>query len=332
MPTNTGNLGLTEPSGSDVVSELRLAIAANAVALGNADIYATGTISARPAAATGNTGMFYYATDTGLCSLSTGSAWLTLAPDLTSGTLGSRPSAGSVPNGSTYLATDAGTLSVGNGSAWSVFAPLMTPYAPAGNATAIANATYYMAPSSTLTLPSSPAQGAMVGVQAAINVSGASPVTVSASYWWIYGIGMGTMSFLLGTPSASVLLQYNGLTSTWEIISGQQDSGWVPLTLGSGVTASSGAYQPSARIVGDRVYLSGLMHNNSGGTLSNATWASLPSSAFEPASDSYLGGWVTPALLQAGLYVVPGSTAIVVQAAVTNNQDVALDSLFYRLV
>ncbi len=229
MPTNTGNLGLTEPSGPDVVSELRLAIAANAVALGNADIYATGTISARPAAATGNTGMFYYATDTGLCSLSTGSAWLTLAPDLTSGTLGSRPSAGSVPNGSTYLATDAGTLSVGNGSAWSVFAPQMTPYAPAGNVTATANATYYMAPSSTLTLPSSPANGAMVGVQAASNVSGASPVTVSSSVWWIYGIGTGLYSFLLGTPNASVLLQFNALTDTWEIISGQQDSGWVNL-------------------------------------------------------------------------------------------------------
>jgi hypothetical protein len=72
----SARLGLVAPSSTDLVSQgddiIRSLVAQlDAVAAG----YIIGTIGARPAAAAGNAGKIYLATDTGGVSISTGSAW-----------------------------------------------------------------------------------------------------------------------------------------------------------------------------------------------------------------------------------------------------------------
>ena len=62
MPNNTSRLGLVEPVGTDTVSELRLAIAANAAALDTVLLVTEGTLASRPSNPA--PGSAYWATDT----------------------------------------------------------------------------------------------------------------------------------------------------------------------------------------------------------------------------------------------------------------------------
>jgi hypothetical protein len=91
MPTSTSRLDLLQPIGSDAVSELRIAITANATGLDGAVIVTQGTVSGRPTNGS-YVGQTYYATDTGLWYFWTGSAWQTvmLAGALSEGTVSSR--------------------------------------------------------------------------------------------------------------------------------------------------------------------------------------------------------------------------------------------------
>lgn len=73
MPNSTGRLGLALPLGTDNVSELRVAINANATTLDAAATITEGTAVSRPS--TSVYGKFYYATDTGQLSFYNGSAW-----------------------------------------------------------------------------------------------------------------------------------------------------------------------------------------------------------------------------------------------------------------
>ncbi len=240
MPTNTGNLGLTEPSGSDVVSELRLAIAANAVALGNADIYATGTISARPAAAAGNTGMVYWA-------------------------------------------TDAAYWSVSNGSAWTELQPALTPFAVAsGNPTAFPNQLVQPYGGGQLVgTPGGPAFGCVFGVQP-LN----SGTTVIANSGTFAGGGAnGTTSFPVAQNSV-VMFLWDG--ARWAVLAGQQDTGWVALTLGGGSPGTLGT-TPAAKLVGNRVHMRGAASYSS----YSFPLATLPGSIPPPLSgaDIFLAAW-----------------------------------------
>ena len=91
-------------------------------------------------------------------------------------------------------------------------------------------------------------------------------------------------SFLLGTPNASVLLQFNGVNGTWEIISGQQDTGWVALSTyyTAGTLTYSGT--PSYRIIGDRVWFKDAVYPGTGLNI-----ATLPSAA-RPSVTKYISG------------------------------------------
>lgn len=58
----------------------------------------------------------------------------------------------------------------------------------------------------------------------------------------------------------------------------QQDSGWIPLALASGIGAYYGDRTPSVRLLGDRVELKGTLQNNTGGTVAaGTTLATIPS-------------------------------------------------------
>jgi hypothetical protein len=134
----------------------------------------------------------------------------------------------------------------------------------------VPNLTYVNAAAGvTITLPNWP-QGGFIVVTAASGVTAGNPVTVASAN--IYGDGLSdATSFPIGVPGVTVLLIGNG--SSWHMI-GQQDTGWVALTLPSGVS-SSGGDTASGRIVGSRLLLKGELTNNSAGSIT--TWATLPS-------------------------------------------------------
>lgn len=132
-------------------------------------------------------------------------------------------------------------------------------------------------PSTTVNLPS-PSAGALVGVYAKAAVTGSTAVLVSTPSGFIYGVGLGTTStgFYLGTGRASVLLQSDG--TSWEIISGQQDTGWQGFGFGTHISAYVGSfYAPSVRMIGSMVYFRGMILVAQAGYTGGATMLQLPS-------------------------------------------------------
>jgi hypothetical protein len=135
-----------------------------------------------------------------------------------------------------------------------------------------------VSPSQTLTLPSSPTKGNIIQIIALGTVTGATPVTVAAAGGkQINGVGLSAAtSFPLGTGNASATLQYDG--TAWRVIAGAQDSGWVAVTIGSGLTADGTAFVPAARLKGDEVRLRGILDASAGLSV-NSTLATIPSVA-----------------------------------------------------
>lgn len=218
MPgTPTTRLALpTIAGGTDSVSSYPSVNLSQMTTLDNAVTFSEGTLVARPAAALA--GRTYFATDTGLFYLDTGTAWQTL-PVL----------------GGLY-----GPL------AWTTVGV---------NTTAVAGNFYGATASLTVTLPT-PTLNARIGVYNT-SASTAS-VTVTASSGVIGGLGIGVSgatSFSLGALGSFAVLLADG--TNWRIVSGQQDPGWVPLSsFGSGVSAGTPA--PAYRLRGDRIDLRGI--------------------------------------------------------------------------
>lgn len=183
----------------------------------------------------------------------------------------------------------------------------------------------------TVTLPAS-AKG-LLGVRAGGTQSGTAQVTIAAAGGALIkgkGHSAGASSIALGTPGAAVVLLWDG--SNWLVVSGQQDTGWVPLALNTGTTAFTNTYTPAARIQGDKVELRGGVQNTSGGTWgANTVFTNLPSSAFEAAKQiMILGSYASGAI---NLYSqFPATTSLLIQQAVTNNDVVRLDDASYPLV
>lgn len=284
----TSRLALDVVDGTDNVSSFPTVNIQQMGVLDTAALYQEGTLANRPSAGTLPHGTFYRATDTGDLSYTNGNTWISVAqvgigpstPALyQQGTLANRPAAGAVPAGTLYDASDTGMLAWTNGNAWT---PLgLTAVTAAQNMTASIGTLINAVPSSTITLPQ-PVTGAMIGIMAYASTTGTNPVTIQygAGRGTIYGTGLlgannHASSFLLGTPVAPVIL-FSPEGVNWNIISGQQDTGWVPLTLASGVSESgppSGA-PAEARLRGDTVEVRGNLGYGSGST---TNWATLPS-------------------------------------------------------
>lgn len=133
-------------------------------------------------------------------------------------------------------------------------------------------------PSTTLTLPSAPSQGDAVRVVPGSAVTGSAQVTVAASGGKVInGKGLSAASsFVLGIPFAFVTLQYDG--TAWQIVEGQRDTGWVPLTLSTGWAATSGTWVPAARLCGDSVAMRGQATGSSpGSSIAHLTAPFIPS-------------------------------------------------------
>ena len=182
----------------------------------------------------------------------------------------------------------------------------------------------------TITLPLGPPANSQVQIWASVGVSGTSPVEVAASgSSGIYGLGANDLpSITLGTLGAFVHLQYDGVN--WIIRGGQIDTGWKPLTLASGVAAAGGAYTPSARLQGDRVWLKGAIYLGSA-VSGGATIATLPA-GMTPSETVLLGYLMTGGASGNGngAFQITPSGALA-PSFNTNAADVPLDGLSFSL-
>lgn len=185
----------------------------------------------------------------------------------------------------------------------------------------------------TVTLPSA-ATSTTVTVYAGAAISGTNQITVSrAGGATISGVGVaGTTSFLLGTAGAYAVLASDG--TNWFIVSGQQDTGWLNLTLTGSVSGAGGTfYSPSSRQRGDEIRLKGAMLNGTGSTIaSGSAWATLPTGITAPARTVLTAASesATSPPTTATTLAVSSAGAISVSVGVVNGGTVALDSVTYN--
>lgn len=288
MPTNTPRLNLSQPVGSDPPSQIRVSETANLNTLDNAVTFSEGTISARPAA--GLAGRVYYATDTLLEYVDTGSSWLPLA------TLDSN---GHVPPAQLP---------------WPAFTTANTP------TTASVGAFYRVDAAGTVTLPTPTGNtGQMIGVWN--NNSGICTVSGAIQY-----LGGSASSLQLGGVGSFLVFQ--AFSANWWVVSGQQDSGWVALSLNANYSASTGTgFTPAYRFLGNLVYLRGAILNSTGG--SGSTPSTVPV-AVRPASTAYMGGTIQGA---AGLVsvTVQASGVLTCNGSWPNSTALDLGGAYYGL-
>lgn len=184
----------------------------------------------------------------------------------------------------------------------------------------------------TVTLPAH-AKGQTVAV---INVT-SNTTTVAGSN--IQGLGLSSASsFPLGLSHACAVLLDDG--SSWDIISGAQDTGWVQFaTLGTHINGGAGtSATPASRLIGDRVYLRGLLQSS--GTVTTGSVIFTLASTFAPASTV---GAVLIAPILAPSTLVPATNASIeinsasggvlnAASSMTSSQQIALTGLTYSLV
>lgn len=294
MPSNTSRLALAQPVVGDAVTEYRVAMTSNTATLDAAVTEFSGTISQR-SLLTPYIGMMYYATDTALWYMYNGSAWST------------------------------GVLTGG-------YSPLTNHLLSSGSYSASPGDIVYAGPGTTVTLPTVPAGSQTIGVYAKASVSGASPVTVNCGASIIYGDGFAAASsFLLGSPQSHAVLQ--NVNGAWMIVSGQQDTGWVALTPGTGIVSAS-TEAAAARLLGDRVWLRGILQNNGSSMASGGVVASVPALC-QPAYTV----WLAASQSNSGTYVIQQlriantATSIFLNAAaLPGGGDAYLDGLSYPVV
>jgi uncharacterized Zn-binding protein involved in type VI secretion len=141
----------------------------------------------------------------------------------------------------------------------------------------------------------------MIRIIAGSSASGISPVTVAAAGGKVISGNalISVSSFLLGTPYARAVLQYDG--TKWLMIEGQADTGWVAITLGGGVSAGAG-YVPAARQVGDKVELCGELVGS--GT---TAWGTVP---FHPGVTVFLETQGALQISSAGAITTNGTSSV----------------------
>ncbi len=179
----------------------------------------------------------------------------------------------------------------------------------------------------TVTLPAATA-GTLIGV---VGGSTATASTVSSSGGaLIYGVGisaLGKTTFPLSNMTGVLLLV---IGTAWYIVSGQQDTGWVALTLASGIVASGApTATPAARLRGDKVELSGTLNTSSGSWASSTTFATVPTSMIPQYSANFTFAADTPTTGNVG--EAGGAQPGQLQTASATFTVCSLDGLRYRI-
>ena len=248
-----------------------------------------------------------------------------------SGTISARPAAGKVNR--VYYGTDTDIFYKDTGAAWATLITAPALVLPgAMNYTAKQGQFIAAYQGYTVTLPSAAASVLPITIQAGSGVTGGSPVTIAcASGNGIVGPGLpsGPSSIVLGAPGVTVTLTPIG--NYW-YSDAPQDTGWLPLTLSSGISAASSGYAPGVRVTGDRVELCGIIENSSGSSITGGTALfTLPASAvpatYVELSTSYV--WESGTALN--LFMLDIDNPASGQTALPPNAFVNLNGLSYRL-
>lgn len=131
------------------------------------------------------------------------------------------------------------------------------PTTATSSRTSVAGESVVVSPSQTLTTASSPAKGDRIQIIAHPSVTAATPVTVAiGGSKVVNGVGLtSATSFLLGAPGAKATIQYDG--TTWRMIAGEQDTGWVAVTSFASGWSSASGYPLAGRIRGDALKIRG---------------------------------------------------------------------------
>jgi hypothetical protein len=211
--------------------------------------------------------------------------------------------------GDEFRNTTTGTWYKHTGSAWHTLGALS--YAIASTSVTAAVGQWIQVGGTTgavtISLPTNGTAGDIV----AITNDSSNPVTVAATGGESFdggGLVSGPTSFPLGVgggSAASVVLCFSG--TRWIFLAGQQDSGWVALSLVNS-WVSTGGPTPSVRLVGDRVWFKGSV--SSGSTTTVATLGA----TYRPSSLVNLGATganVNGAFVSTGGVVTALSTAYV---------------------
>ena len=175
----------------------------------------------------------------------------------------------------------------------------------------------------------SPSVNAVVGILAASgSISGTNYVVVERTSGAVINTtgAWGATEVLLGTPGAFIFLQSDG--TNWYRIAGDQDTGWVPMTLNTGnsIIAVPDWYTPAYRTQGDVTSMRGAAANNGSSLSTGAVWASgLPA----PASDVGVSG--SNFTIAYGSLAVNTSGQLALNSAAPHATEVSLDGLFYPL-
>jgi hypothetical protein len=257
-----------------------------------------------------------------------------------SGTHAARLAATNI-DGLLWRETDTGLVYVGTGTTWTAFATTNIArgqiVAGAGNLRTTTKSASYTAAdgdyvivtaSCTITLPT-PAANAIVGIVAGSAITGSAPVTITTSTGQMKLDAPSSVatSITLGIAGAYIVLQADG--TNWYPVAGQSDTGWVPLTLGSGITAVAGDYTPAARLIGDGVELRGEIQGSwgSGATLATVAYVSMrPASSPAPSVSVWNGG----SYIAQALNVSTGGAFSVLSAI--SSGAIYLDGVRYRVL
>jgi hypothetical protein len=255
-------------------------------------------------------------------------AILDTAATFQANTLVNLPSPGTVEAGRFFDATDKVTMQWSDGNFW--YPVGLIPSVTVLNGVSVTSGQVLIctAAATTVTLPA-PANGALLGI---LNI-GVNGTTVNGTN--INGIGLtNASSFPLGTRGSSAILTSNG--TNWYIVAGGLDTGWKSLTLASGVVTVVGSETPSARLLGDLVYLKGEMQNATGVTLNagSGQWATVPTSMKPTAANGVVMAGSAYVTATFAVPIVIDSTGAVFTASgsannIANNGLLWLDGIRY---
>lgn len=194
-----------------------------------------GLESARPSPTT--LGVLFVATDTGIATLDTGTALITLGLFPTLGTVNTTVKKGQnlvMANGGT-VATLPATGALANGVLVGVTAgPAITATSPI-----------------------------------------AVPTNSGAATIMLPNANSGVSSFTLGTPGAFWIGSWDSANTRWRTVAGGEDTGWVPLSAGPNATSIENT--PAVRRVNGHYSLQGTYSNTGGAIAANGTIATIPS-------------------------------------------------------
>jgi hypothetical protein len=200
----------------------------------------------------------------------------------------------------------------------------LTPISKSANYTAVDGDNVFCSGTITVTMPSSPAVGATVGVVAGGSIGSPAQVTVDPQSGGEIRAksGQSLTSLPLCSFAAGVVLQCLDGTNWW-VVAGEPDTGWLNMTIdsGNGFAGSAFGVPCQARQVGERVYLRGGFTSTSGSNVGSDQCATLPTGVAEPTREQFWPAviWSSGGFSSASALLIAANSNEILFAGLVNN-------------